>query len=217
MHRSKRHLHSITSSERACRLGGISKPSVRKAGRTCEPQKSRHVSRRSARKRLVESDRQLTYADADRLVESVGAPSPPSNRANRRLRSARIACPPARGSTNRTKGMSVVQKTITKAIFFTGAQNASTANVCTNLLVRCCWEFLFRWRNLGLLPFRICRRAPIARIRVAQTLRWWILADPLARTYRVLFAVVAPALAGPAARFPPRYVPLQRPRNDCHL
>ena len=122
MHRSKRHLHSITSSERACRLGGISKPSVRKAGRTCEPQKSRHVSRRSARKRLVESDRQLTYADADRLVESVGAPSPPSNRANRRLRSARIACPPARGSTNRTKGVSVVQKTITKAIFFTGAR-----------------------------------------------------------------------------------------------
>ena len=129
MHRSKRHLHSITSSERACRLGGISKPSVRKAGRTCEPQKSRHVSRRSARKRLVESDRQLTYADADRLVESVGAPSPPSNRANRRLRSARIACPPARGSTNRTKGMYVVQKTITKAIFFTGARNVSTANV----------------------------------------------------------------------------------------
>ena len=160
------------------------------------------------------------YADAGRFVESVGAPSPPSNRSNRSLRSARsarIACLPARGSTNRTKGMYVVQKTITKAIFFTGAQNASTANVCTNLLVRCCWEFLFRWRNLGLLPFRICRRASIARIRVAQTLRWWILADPLARTYRVLFAVVAPALAGPAARFPPRYVPLQRPRNDCHL
>src|SRR5262249_11057773 len=119
MHRSKRHLHSITSSERACRLGGISKPSVRKAGRTCEPQKSRHVSRRSARKRLVESDRQLTYADADRLVESVGAPSPPSNRANRRLRSARMTCLPTRGSTKMTNGMYVVQKIITKAIFFT--------------------------------------------------------------------------------------------------
>src|SRR6516165_11161914 len=115
--------------------------------------------------------------------------------------------------------MYVVQKIIKKAIVFTRREmyRRQTYDRWANLLVRSCWEFLFRWRNLGLLPFRICRRASIARIRVAQTLRWWILADPLARTYRVLFAVVAPALAGPAARFPPRYVPLQRPRNDCHL
>ena len=40
----------------------------------------------------------------------------------------------------------------------------------TNLLVRSCWEFLFRWRNLGLLPFRICRRVSVAGVRMAADL-----------------------------------------------
>src|SRR5262249_55336874 len=43
-------------------------------------EKSRHGSWRPARKRPVESERQLTYADAGRLVESVGAPSPPNRK-----------------------------------------------------------------------------------------------------------------------------------------
>src|SRR5262249_52403931 len=122
------------------------------AGRTCERRKSRHGSWRSVRKRPVESDRLLTYADAGRLVESVGAPSPPSNRSNRGSRSARIACLPASDSTNMTNGMYVVQKTITKAIFFTGHETypQQTYDRWANLLVRSCWEFLFRWRNLGI-------------------------------------------------------------------
>ncbi len=66
------------------------------------------------------------HTDAGHLVESVGdAPSPPTIRSNRGPRSARIACLPASDSTNMTNGMYVVQKIITKAIFFTGHESTS--------------------------------------------------------------------------------------------
>jgi hypothetical protein len=82
--------------------------------------KHRHVCRWSRETRLVERDWALTYADAVRRLASVGdARSPPSNRSNRRLTSARLACLPTRDSTNMTNGIYAVQKIITKAIFFT--------------------------------------------------------------------------------------------------
>jgi hypothetical protein len=93
---------------------------------------------------------------------------------------------PTTVSTTMTNGMYVVQKIITKAIFFTGHEviRAETYDRWTNLLVRSCWNFPYPWSNLELLPFRSCRRVSVARIRVATCARQSIIADPLARTYR---------------------------------
>ena len=68
--------------------------------------------------------------------------------------------------------MYVVQKIIKKAIVFTRREmyRRQTYDRWANLLVRSCWEFLFRWRNLGLLPFRICRRVSVAGVRMAADL-----------------------------------------------
>jgi hypothetical protein len=189
------------------------------AGRTCERRKSRHGSWRSARKRPVESDRQLTHTDAGHLVESVGATSTPSNRSNRRLRSARMACLPTRGSTNMTNGMYVVQKIITKAIFFTGhkvirAEAMIVGRICLFVLaenfffVGAIWD-CFHSESAGVYLLRGFAWPHALGSRSSPTRLLELTAS--------LFAVVAPAPSGPPARSSQRYVPSVRSRNDSRL
>src|SRR5262249_59345325 len=112
-----------------------------------------------------------------------------------------------------------VEKTITKGIFFTGHETyrRQTYDRWTNLLVRSCWEFLFRWRNLGSLPFRICRRASVVGIRVAANPKVVAPRGPACSNLPRLVRCGSAGTCRTRRTFPPRYIPLLSPRNDSRL